>query len=123
MAFTIKQITPLLLVSNLEQAIAFYVQQLGFTLAFTYEEFYAGVEKDGHPIHLKTDYRETNERPSRSNNDDLDLVFAVDNVAEVFEEITKTNVQIIQPLREMPYGTEFYIADPDGHVIAFVGAA
>lgn len=123
MAFTIKQITPLLLVSNLEQAIAFYVQQLGFTLAFTYEDFYAGIEKNGHPIHLKTDYRETEDRPSRSNNDELDLVFAVDNVAGVFEEITKTNVEIIQPLREMPYGTEFYIADPDGHVLAFVGAA
>lgn len=123
MAFTIKQITPLLLVSNLEEAIAFYVQQLGFTLAFTYEDFYAGIEKNGHPIHLKTDYRETKGRPSRSNNDELDLVFAVDNVAGVFEEITKTNVEIIQPLREMPYGTEFYIADPDGHMIAFVGAA
>ncbi|MET7259040.1 VOC family protein [Dyadobacter fermentans] len=123
MAFTIKQITPLLLVSNLEEAIAFYVQQLGFTLAFTYEDFYAGIEKNGHPIHLKTDYRETEDRPSRSNNDELDLVFAVDNVAGVFEEITKTNVEIIQPLREMPYGTEFYIADPDGHVLAFVGAA
>jgi uncharacterized glyoxalase superfamily protein PhnB len=123
MPFTIKQITPLLLVSNLEEAIAFYVQQLGFTLAFTYEDFYAGIEKNGHPIHLKTDYRETKGRPSRSNNDELDLVFAVDNVAGVFEEITKTNVEIIQPLREMPYGTEFYIADPDGHMIAFVGAA
>lgn len=122
MAFNIKQITPLLLVSNLDQAIAFYVQHLGFTPAFIYEDFYAGIEKDGHPIHLKTDYRETRKRPSRSNNDELDLVFAVDNVAEVFEEITKTNVQIIQPLREMPYGTEFYITDPDGHVIAFVGA-
>lgn len=123
MAFTIKQITPLLLVSNLEEAIAFYVQQLGFTLAFTYEDFYAGIEKNGHPIHLKTDYRKTEDRPSRSNNDELDLIFAVDNVAGVFEEITKTNVEIIQPLREMPYGTEFYIADPDGHVLAFVGAA
>ena len=59
MPFTIKQITPLLLVSDLERAIAFYVQQLGFTLAFIYEDFYAGIEKDGHPIHLKTDYRET----------------------------------------------------------------
>ena len=120
MPFTIKQITPLLLVSDLERAIAFYVQQLGFTLAFIYEDFYAGIEKDGHPIHLKTDYRETEERPLRSSNDELDLIFAVDNVSGVFEEITKKDIEIIQPLREMPYGTEFYIADPDGNVIAFV---
>lgn len=121
MSFTIKQITPLLLVSDLEQAIAFYVQQLSFTVAFIYEDFYAGIEKDGHSIHLKTDYREAKERPLRSN-DELDLVFAVDNVSAVFGEISKTTVEIIRPLRVMPYGTEFYIADPDGNMIAFVSA-
>jgi predicted enzyme related to lactoylglutathione lyase len=29
-------------------------------------------------------------------------------------------VQIVQPLREMPYGTEFYISDPDGYIISFI---
>jgi len=26
---------------------------------------------------------------------------------------------VIQSLREMPYGREFYVADPDGYIIAF----
>jgi len=30
----------------------------------------------------------------------------------------KQDVEIVQPLREMRYGKEFYIADPDGYVIA-----
>ena len=120
MAFTIKQVTPLLLVSDLEQAIAFYVQHLGFTLAFIYEDFYAGIEKDGHSIHLKTAYNAAREKPVRDDNYELDLLFSVDNLATLFEEISQKSIEIVQPLREMPYGAEFYIADPDGHVIAFV---
>lgn len=120
MNFRINQITPLLLVSNLEHAIAFYVQQLGFALAFTYEDFYAGIQKDGHSIHLKTDYNAARGGSQKSNDEELDLLFSVDNVAMLFEEISKKDIEIVQPLREMPYGSEFYIADPDGHLIAFV---
>jgi predicted enzyme related to lactoylglutathione lyase len=29
-------------------------------------------------------------------------------------------LKITQPLRTMPYGTEFYISDPDGYVLAFL---
>ncbi|PSL31252.1 VOC family protein [Dyadobacter jiangsuensis] len=121
MNFRINQITPLLLVSNLEHAIAFYVRQLGFALAFTYEGFYAGIEKDGHSIHLKTDYNAARGGAQKSNDEELDLLFSVDNVAMLFEEISKKDIEIVQPLREMPYGSEFYITDPDGHLIAFVG--
>jgi hypothetical protein len=32
-----------------------------------------------------------------------------------------TAIEIIQPLRAMPYGKEFYIADPDGYIIGFLG--
>jgi len=117
--FRINQITPLLLARDLETAVAFYVQQLGFTLAFRYEDFYAGIEMNGNVIHLKTDYKWT-DKPKHRDNDHIDLLFSVDDVEAVFEEISKKNIEIVQPLREMPYGKEFYITDPDGHVIAFV---
>ncbi|SDF85682.1 hypothetical protein SAMN04487996_11311 [Dyadobacter soli] len=120
MAFKIKQITPLLLVADLENAIAFYVHQLGFTVGFRYDDFYAGIEKDGYTIHLKIDYNAPREPIAKTSSEELDLLFSVEDAASVFEEISKKDVEIIQPLREMPYGTEFYIADPDGHVIAFV---
>src|SRR5688572_18025742 len=120
MTAKIKQITPLLLVSDLEQAISFYLQQLGFALAFRYEDFYAGIEKDGHSIHLKTDYSVAKEGHKKGNNEELDLLFSVDDATTLFEEISKKDIEIVQPLREMPYGSEFYIADPDGHLIAFV---
>ncbi|GGN11729.1 hypothetical protein GCM10010967_54640 [Dyadobacter beijingensis] len=122
MNFKINQITPLLLVRELGEAIAFYVRQLDFTLAFRYDDFYAGIEKDGYSIHLKTDYDTTKTQTTRSSDEQVDLLFSVGDVTAVFAEISKRNIEIVQPLREMPYGKEFYIADPDGYVIAFVGS-
>jgi hypothetical protein len=31
-----------------------------------------------------------------------------------------SEVIIVQPLRAMPYGKEFYIADPDGYILSFL---
>lgn len=120
MTFNIKQIIPQLLVFDLELAISFYVQQLGFTLAFRYEDFYAGIEKDGHSVHLKKDTDVPEQKRVQRPNENLDLIFSVDNLAALFEEISAKDIKIVQPLRKMPYGAEFYIADPDGHVIAFM---
>jgi len=117
---TVKQITPILLVKNLERAIQFYVEQLGFTLDFMYEDFYAGMEKDGHPVHLKMVDGTAGEDFIRRNNEDVCLLFSVDDIAELFREISAKPINIVQPLREMPYGMEFYIADPDGNLIAFM---
>lgn len=120
MTFNLKQITPQLLVFDLERAISFYVEQLGFTVAFRYEDFYAGIENAGHAIHLKKDTDASEHKLGQRPNENLDLIFSVDNLATLFEEISAKEVEIVQPLRQMPYGAEFYIADPDRHVIAFM---
>ena len=50
-----------------------------------------------------------------------DIVFAVEGIEDLYVEISsQRSAEIIQPLREMPYGKEFYIADPDGYVLSFV---
>lgn len=120
MTAKIKQITPILLVKNLERAIQFYVERLGFTLDFMYEDFYAGMEKDGHPVHLKMVDATEGDDFMRRNDEDVCLLFSVDDIAERFREISAKPINIVQPLREMPYGKEFYISDPDGNLIAFV---
>lgn len=115
----LKNISAQLLVRDLEASIAFYVQKLGFVLSFRYEDFYAGIEKDGHSIHLKQDYP-VKEETRRRGTEDLDLVFAVEGVSDWYTELMAKDVEIVQPLRQMPYGTEFYITDPDGYVIALI---
>ncbi len=112
----LKKMSPQLRVADLAAAIEFYTQKLGFTLDFRYEDFYAGIMRDGHSIHLKWVDCPENEKDS----DDLDIFFAVDNIEALYEVVQNKSVHILQPLREAPYGREFYIADPDGHHIGFV---
>jgi predicted enzyme related to lactoylglutathione lyase len=117
----IKSMSPLLLVAELDNSISFYTQYLGFVIDFRYEDFYAGIIKDSFTIHLKLGYPSKEEREKRIKKEDLDLVFSVGEIRQFYEAIKSTSVTIIQPLREMPYGWEFYITDPDGYLIGFVG--
>jgi hypothetical protein len=93
---------------------------LGFEIDFRYEDFYAGIAKDGYRIRLKSGDPAINERTKRRFNEDLDLVFSVGAIHNLFEAMQNRRVNIVQPLREMPYGNEFYIADPDGYLLGFI---
>jgi predicted enzyme related to lactoylglutathione lyase len=112
--------SPLLLVADLDRSMAFYAEQLGFTIDFRYEDFYAGMVKDNFTIHFKCSEPDPAERENRKKNEDLDLVFAVSGIGELYDAMKGGPVIIVQPLREMPYGREFYISDPDGYIISFI---
>ena len=86
---------------------------------FRYEDFYAGINCNGHSIHLKLAEVSEEERKNKRKNEHLDVTFGALDIEKVFEEICTKNVEVIQPLRKMPYGREFYIADPDGYIIGF----
>jgi catechol 2,3-dioxygenase-like lactoylglutathione lyase family enzyme len=119
----IKKMSPQLLVTDITRSIAFYTEILGFDLDFRYEDFYAGIIKDGHSIHLKSGTPSTEERKNKRKNEDLDLVFSVDGIEALFIQLLNNPVEIIQPLRNMPYGKEFYLVDPDGYIISFLEEA
>jgi predicted enzyme related to lactoylglutathione lyase len=113
----LKKMSPQLLVAHLEDSIEFYTKKLGFSLDFRYEDFYAGIVKDSHSIHLKSG---TPMERGANNNQDLTIIFSVDRIEHLYEEVLSKSIEIVQPLRNMPYGREFYIADPDGNHIAFM---
>ena len=119
----VKKMSPQLLVTDLNSSITFYTEKLGFELEFRYEDFYAGIIKDGYSIHLKSGKPLRDERISKRENNDLDIVFAVDNVGGLYEQFLKTSIDIVQPLCDRPYGKEFYIADPDGYIFAYLEEA
>lgn len=117
---TIKKMSPQFLVTDIEHSIDFYMKILGFDLDFRYEDFYAGIVKDGWSIHLKSGNPVREERKSKRDNGDIDIVFSVDAIEELYDQLSNKPLEIVQPQREMPYGKEFYIADPDGYIIAFL---
>ena len=116
----IKKMCPQLPVGDIKRSIEFYTKQLDFELEFRYEDFYAGVVKDGFSIHLKSGNPSTEERRNKRQNQDLDIVFSVEGVEHLYNEFLSKPVEIVQPLCVRPYGREFYIVDPDGYILAFL---
>lgn len=119
-SFKIKKMSPQLVVADINHSIDFYTKKPGFIIDFRYEDFYAGISKDGCLIHLKAGKPSINERRSKRTHEDLDIVFSVEGIETVYEEFSGRSIELVQPLRDMPYGKEFYIADPDGYIISFL---
>lgn len=119
----IKKMSPQFLVADIDRSIEFYTKKLGFDIDFRYEDFYAGIVKDGCSIHLKLGNPLIEERKNKRNNEDLDIAFSVDGIEDLYEELSNKPIEFLQPLRDMPYGKEFYVTDPDGYIIAFLEEA
>src|SRR6185369_16645643 len=99
----VKKMSPQFLVTDLDHSIEFYTKKLGFDLEFRYEDFYAGIIKNSCSIHLKCGRPSIDERKSKRENNDLDIVFSVEGVADLYKEFVNRAVEIIQPLCDRPY--------------------
>lgn len=115
----IHEVHPVLPVKDVLEALHFYVQKLGFDIAFTDDEkkpMYAGIHRDSIEIHLQWhDEVEWSavERPM--------LRFFVENIDALFEEYKLQGVfHNHTSLEEKPWGTkEFAFYDPDKNGLTF----
>lgn len=115
---------PQLLVDNLDDALIFYEQRLGFSRDFVYDDFYAGVSRDGALIHLKCAPKLEAERARRKAEEHLDAYLVVSGLRELHDELVGRGAPITKPLEERPWGArDFYVEDPDGHILCFGEAA
>ena len=113
-------IAPQLLVDDLERSIAYYRDRLGFALDFVYEDFYASVSRDGFAIHLKCAPKSAADRAHRKENEHLDAYIAVIGVRDLFNDLQQRGASVLTPLEQRPWQClDFYIEDPDGHVLCF----
>jgi len=116
----INLVAPQLRTVDLEKAIKFYTDKLGFDLAFQYEDFYAGISFGEYVIHLKLV-----DSPDPSINyvhegKHLHLHLGVEDIQSTYDSLEKKGVTIIENISKRPWGLlEFVIADPDGHTIYF----
>jgi len=112
---------PQLLVDDLERSIAYY-QKIGFTFGDPWEGFYAIGRLDGLEIHLKESPKNEAQARWRRDNDHLDAAAGVDGIEAFYAQCVANGVTIIKPLAKTAWGTkDFYIEDPDGHIISFGG--
>jgi catechol 2,3-dioxygenase-like lactoylglutathione lyase family enzyme len=113
-------IAPQFLVDDLDGAVAYYCEKLGFELAFQYESFYAAVTRDGFAIHLKCAPKLAAEREHRKRNEHLDAYIAVAGIRGLFSELKMREARVIKPLEERPWAClDFYVEDLDGYVLCF----
>ena len=113
-------IAPQFLVDDLERAIAYYCDKLGFEVDFRYQSFYAAVKRDGFAIHLKHAPKLAADRASRKQNEHLDAYISVSGIQGLFSELEMRGAQVIKPLEERPWAClDFYVEDPDGYILCF----
>jgi catechol 2,3-dioxygenase-like lactoylglutathione lyase family enzyme len=116
---------PFVFVRDVRAACAYYVDVLGFTLAFDYGSpaFYAEVERDG----VRMCIRHTDDPiidSARARREDVILAsFEVTDAKGLYLELQESGAAFAQRLRTEPYGTRtFIIEDPDGNRVAFFDA-
>lgn len=113
-------IAPQFLVDDLDRAVAYYRDKLGFELDFTYESFYASVSRDGFAIHLKHGSVPAEERKRRREDEHLDAYVAVEGVGTLFGELEARGAHVIQPLTQQAWSClDFIVQDPDGYILCF----
>jgi catechol 2,3-dioxygenase-like lactoylglutathione lyase family enzyme len=116
-------IAPVLRVADLSRSLTFYRDQLGFTVEFVDEGFYAGVCRDDCRIHLKCAPPTPRDQAGFERDEHIDICVGVRNASSLSAVFTVASVPLVVPLRERPYGTEFYVRDPDGYVLGFIQPA
>lgn len=114
-----KEVHPILPVRDLEKAIAYFVERLGFGLAFrdpSAPDKYAGVRRDGVELHLQWQFEK--DMPKRGA---LMLRFFVDDPDALYGEYQTQDVFGPQTqLRDTPWGTrEFAFFEPEGTGLTF----
>lgn len=113
-------IAPQFLVDDLDRAIAYYRDKLGFELDFKYQSFYASVTRDGFAIHLKDAPKLAADREYRKQNEHLDAYISVSGIRGLFTELEMRGAKLIKPLEERPWAClDFYVEDPDGYILCF----
>jgi catechol 2,3-dioxygenase-like lactoylglutathione lyase family enzyme len=113
---TLSQVLPILGTRDVAKAVRFYVDRLGFTLAFgvpTNEGNYVGLRRDGVVLHMQFQYEdEMGTTRLRILVDDPDALYAEYQDKDVFYEGTR--------LEDTSWGTrEFALYDLDRNSLTF----
>jgi uncharacterized glyoxalase superfamily protein PhnB len=126
MAYELKKLTPNLIVSSVEQSLAFYCDVLGFSKVMTVPDqppfVFAIVQTGPVEIFFNAIGAATEEYPEMAGKPlggTLTLYCEVSDIERVYAEL-KDRVKVTMPLQKKWYGvTEFAFEDPDGYVMTF----
>ncbi len=115
--------------SDIDAAVAFFTEKLGFEVVFTYGEpaFYGQVRRGKAVLNLRhvdgspfvDGIREREELLAASI-----TVGSADEIRRLFGEFQAAGVEFFRPLKQEPWGARtFIVRDPDGNLLLFAGTA
>jgi catechol 2,3-dioxygenase-like lactoylglutathione lyase family enzyme len=106
--------------TDLAASIRFYTVQLGFTLDFQYEDFYAGVRSGPYLIHLKLVDEADGSIAIVDRGDHFHLYLQVADASAAAAELRRRGVQLHEDVHDTAWNTrEFVIKDDQGHTLYF----
>lgn len=116
----IVNIAPQLRTTDLAASIRFYTTQLGFTLDFQYEDFYAGVRAGDHVVHLKLVDAPDPSIDFVDRGEHFHLYVEVEDIVAAADRLRRNGVHLEREVHETAWGTrELVIRDDQGHTLYF----
>lgn len=111
---------PQLRSTDLAASIAFYVDTLGFELAFQHADFYAGIRAGAQLFHLKLVDQPDPAIGWVQEQTHFDLYFEVDDVDAVASRLRDKRIPFVREPHHTSWGTrELVIRDDQGHTLHF----
>jgi catechol 2,3-dioxygenase-like lactoylglutathione lyase family enzyme len=106
--------------TDLAASIRFYTEQLGFTLEFQHEDFYAGVRIGEHLTHLKLVDEPDPSIAYVDHGDHFHLYLQTDDVVGAADRLRRNGVRFERDVHQTAWETrEFVIKDDQGHTLYF----
>jgi catechol 2,3-dioxygenase-like lactoylglutathione lyase family enzyme len=106
--------------TDLAASIRFYTALPGFTLAFRYEDFYAGIRAGSQVFHLKQVDRKDPSIEVVARDDHFHLYFETADIMAAAEAVRRAGVPLVKDVHQTEWGTrEFVLRDDQGHTLYF----
>jgi catechol 2,3-dioxygenase-like lactoylglutathione lyase family enzyme len=113
-------LAPQLRTTDLDASIRFYVDKLGFALAFRWEDFYAGICSGAAEFHLKRVDARDPSIDHVAEGDHVHLYFHVDDLDALLRDFSVRGVVLQAGPLERAWGArEAILRDDQGHTLYF----
>ena len=116
LADVIKEVHPIYYVSDLKRSIEFYTEKLGLKKAWEFGSDIVGIQVLPKFLFVLAEDREKIRAETAPA-----VVFAVDEIDKVVEDLTARGIVFDGPPVEKPYGRIASFKDPDGYAFDLVG--
>jgi catechol 2,3-dioxygenase-like lactoylglutathione lyase family enzyme len=106
--------------TDLAASIRFYTTKVGLTIAFQYQDFYAGIRAGTQIFHLKLVDEKDPSIAFVEKGEHFHLYLETDDAAAAADALKRKGVPLVRDVHETAWGTkEFVIKDDQGHTLYF----